>query len=290
MSKKNSHTTTLFHYTRNQNALFSILKEGLKFSYCKEQITEEFCLGLPMISFCDIPLAYSIEHVSKYGGYAIGLSKRFLLDNYSIGIGPVNYFVSNESVTAAFKLKEEARNSKKILQDISENENGASLTVPLKGKTYKGKALSPKDSPMALKMFFKGDNYNKAANKAISFMKRYEFIRNGKRQVNYDECEWRMVMPENAPLGDDTLCKWFWTESEYDSWREQATSKFIEVWSLSFKVEDINYIIIPTFNLIPNFVKRLSKIKELCGVSLTDKDRYSLVSKVISIEQIKKDF
>ena len=121
-------------------------------------------------------------------------------------------------------------------------------------------------------------------------MKRYEFIRNGKRQVNYDECEWRMVMPENAPLGDDTLCKWFWTESEYDSWREQATSKFIEVWSLSFKVEDINYIIIPAFNLIPNFVKRLSKIKELCGVSLTDKDRYSLVSKVISIEQIKKDF
>ncbi len=44
MSKENSHTSTLFHFTKNQKTLFSILKEGLKASYCGEYFAKKTSL------------------------------------------------------------------------------------------------------------------------------------------------------------------------------------------------------------------------------------------------------
>lgn len=103
MVKKNSHTSALFHYTRNQNIVINILREGLKFSYCREEFSDDLCLGIPMICFCDIPVGASFEHSSKYGQYAIGLSKDKLLDKYKEALGPVNYVTSLSSVKAAFQ-------------------------------------------------------------------------------------------------------------------------------------------------------------------------------------------
>lgn len=290
MPQRNSHTSALFHYTRNQKNIFSILKEGLKFSYCKEKLTDNLCLGIPMISFCDIPIEDSAEHSSKYGGYAIGLSKDYLLKEYSIALGPVNYFTSDRVIRASFKLKEEAKRSKKTLDEIGEKSNGKVITVIINGKKYKGKSLPNNMASEALRLFFQGEDYYRSATWAIGLMKPYSSIRHGKLQINYDECEWRMVMPENAKLGDGRICKWFWSEQDYDKWRDTTTNKFIQEWSLPFSVDNIQYIIIPTQELIPNFIMRLTKLKNLCGTSLTEKDKYSLVSKVFSMDQIKKDF
>ena len=54
MQQKNSHTSTLFHYTNKQSVILSILKEGIKFGFCKEKLSNNCCVGIPMISFCDI--------------------------------------------------------------------------------------------------------------------------------------------------------------------------------------------------------------------------------------------
>jgi len=121
-------------------------------------------------------------------------------------------------------------------------------------------------------------------------MKAYQSLHENKKQINYDECEWRIVLPENAKINENILCKWFWTENEYDNWRIGRKDKFINELPLLFSVDDIEYIIVPTKELIPNFIKRLIKLKMICGEKLEDKDRYSLVSKVISLEQIKRDF
>ena len=64
---KNTHTPTLFHFTNTGDNIISILKNGLKYSYCKEELNNEYILGIPMISFCDIPISRSYEHESKYG-------------------------------------------------------------------------------------------------------------------------------------------------------------------------------------------------------------------------------
>ena len=290
MSKKNSHTSALFHYTRNQNVLINILREGLKFSYCKEKFSEDLCLGIPMISFCDIPIGNSFEHSAKYGQYAIALSKKKLMHDYKGALGPVNYFTSLSFVKAAFELREESKNKKKELDFISNASTGKDIQIEIKGKTFKGKTLSPEHANNALMLFLDSINYHHSAIQAISLMKTYQSKHDGKEQVNYDECEWRIVLPENAKLNEGTLCKWFWTENEYDDWRNGRVNKFINEMPLLFSVDDIEYIIVPTKELIPNFIKRLIKLKEICGEKLEDKDKYSLVSKVISLEQIKRDF
>ena len=57
-ARSNSHTSTLFHYTKTANTLLSILKEGFRFSYCLEEylLLKQEYIGVPMISFCDIPI------------------------------------------------------------------------------------------------------------------------------------------------------------------------------------------------------------------------------------------
>ncbi|MBQ9218203.1 MAG: hypothetical protein IJ160_08560 [Muribaculaceae bacterium] len=290
MTNNNSHTSALFHYTRNQNIIFGILREGLKFSYCKEKFSANLCLGIPMISFCDIPISHSSEHSSKYGQYAIALSKENLMSKYKGALNPVNYFTSISSVEAAFRLKDEAINSKQKLNDISRNAEGKEVTIKIDGAIYKGKGLGAEHVQDVLQLFFNSINYHHYATQAIGFMKAYQSQHNGKNQINYDECEWRIVLPENAKLEDKTLCKWFWNENEYDNWRNNREDKFVHGMSLLFTVDDIEYIIVPNKDLIPNFIKRLIKLKSLCGQELNNRERYSLVSKVISLEQIKRDF
>lgn len=289
MAKKNSHTSALFHYTRNQNIIFGILREGLKFSYCKEIFSADLCLGIPMISFCDIPISHSFEHSSKYGQYAIALSKENLMRKYQGAMNPVNYFTSLSSVEAAFRLKDEAMCSKQKLDNISRNAEGKEVTMKIDGAIYKGKGLGPEHVQDVLQLFFNSINYHHYATQAIGFMKAYQSQYKGHNQVNYDECEWRIVIPENAKI-EGNLCKWFWSESDYDNWRNKRDDKFVHGISLLFAVEDIEYIIVPTKDLIPNFIKRIMKLKSLCNHELSDRERYSLVSKVISLEHIKQDF
>jgi hypothetical protein len=49
----------------------------------------------PMISFCDIPLALAKDQISKYGSYAIGLSKEWGISNQ---LNPVIYLESNSII------------------------------------------------------------------------------------------------------------------------------------------------------------------------------------------------
>ncbi len=290
MVKKNSHTSALFHYTKKQNILITILREGLKFSYCKEELSVDLCLGIPMISFCDIPIGTSFEHSSKYGQYAIALSKDKLLDKYKDALGPISYFTSPSIIKAALELKRIGESNKQELEYIVNNSSDTDVQVNLKGKNYKGKELPKEHFINALRLFLQSEGYHRTSTQSISMMKPYISIYNGKKQINYDECEWRIVLPEYTKLNEFTRCQWFWSKEEYERWREGRESKFIDEMPLLFTVDDIEYIIVPTKELIPNFIKRLIGLKEICGKQIDDKDRYSLVSKVISLEQIKRDF
>lgn len=59
-ARANSHTSTLFHYTKSVTTLLTILKEGLRFTYCLEKypLVPVREIGIPIISFCDIPISY----------------------------------------------------------------------------------------------------------------------------------------------------------------------------------------------------------------------------------------
>ena len=109
---KNSHSSSLFHFTRNFNSLVSIIQEGFRFSYSGEQITrasisgvpptDNIFVALPMISFCDIPIELCEEHRSKYGDYAIGINKDQLIKHTGGLLSPVHYTLTDNPIRGAY--------------------------------------------------------------------------------------------------------------------------------------------------------------------------------------------
>lgn len=296
MSFINSHTSTLFHYTNKGINIISILREGLKYSYCKEEFTSEICIGIPMISFCDIPISRCVEHNSKYGFYAIGLSKEFLVKMFSNRINPVNYILSDEQIKAAYLLRQDyLQAERKWLNDVEKvkSEGAKEIEGNICGlENYKGIGMSLKSPEMKtmLETFFKINERHPSANIMIAYMKNYNGIYKNRRFCNYDECEWRMVVPEYSTKINGELCDWFWSESEYEKWRKSVENKFIDVPPLKFSVNDINYILVHKKDNIPHFVKKISKLDTLCGETLSESDKILLYSKIISFDTIKMDF
>ena len=191
-----------------------------------------------------------------------------ILNNYLEGIGPVNYYTSEHSIDAAFKFLEVEKAYRDALDKMTEGKK-KEFSMTFNGMNYVGCPLCKSELPFALNAFFKGDSYHCAATRAMGLMKRYQSEYKGKMQVNYDECEWRMVFPEFAEI---------------------AKNKLLDNWSLPFAPRDINYLIVPTNKQIPIFIKALSRLKEVCGNTISIEERSQLYSRVISFEQIESDF
>jgi hypothetical protein len=96
-------TSSIFHFTRSLDSLIGILSEGLIPNYCSETLYDKdginITLGIPMVSFCDIPLSRTYEHTERYGTYAIGLGTEYAEDN---GINPLLYVSNDQLIRDAF--------------------------------------------------------------------------------------------------------------------------------------------------------------------------------------------
>ncbi|MDE6523360.1 MAG: hypothetical protein K2L17_11115 [Muribaculaceae bacterium] len=87
-------TTSIFHYTKELTNLKRILEDGIIPNFCSEDLASDVTIGIPMVSFCDIPLGRTYEHASKYGYFAIGLATEYGEKN---NINPV-FYVSNSDI------------------------------------------------------------------------------------------------------------------------------------------------------------------------------------------------
>lgn len=92
-------TKSLFHFTKERDVLFSILKDGFWPRYCFEDIrwvsgTDFY--GGPMVCFCDIALSKLKNHTEFYGNYGIGMTKEWGEKN---GLNPLLY-ISEGSVVS----------------------------------------------------------------------------------------------------------------------------------------------------------------------------------------------
>jgi hypothetical protein len=270
----------------------SILEGGFKFSFAKEEFYHGKVVGIPMISFCDIPITLSGEHKGKYGEYAIGISKNSSTFK-ELPLFPVTYIVNDEMEKLAFKLHNEYLDNKSFLSQSNKelSESGAKpITIEFKGKKFTGFGMSLNaKGKLVLKAFFDNLSLNKNANSLLGSMKLYKSEREGAEQINYDECEWRLVYPEYSDITDDIKCQWIW--DHYDEWRANRKDKFLtNAATLQPSVEDITYLIVPKTSDIFPLIKRLSKASHIFGDELTEENRSLLFSKVISFEQIEKDF
>lgn len=269
----NNHTSSLFHYTDKLDNLISILKEGFRVSYCAEQITDTIFIAIPMVSFCDIPLECNAEHRSKYGSYAIGVNKAWMIDEYRELLSPVHYVINEEPILGAWhhhlnylkaveyinKYEDRKRKQgRKLAKVIIDNEHIY--------EGYAGFLANPNDRKTLLMLndLFHAQGY---ANYSLGITKNYICKHKGKNFCAYDECEWRILIPEDRTLNGITT-KWFWSKDEYMNWKSTRNNYFVDGVTLAVKHEFVDYIV------IKNDCEKstiLSNFQETEGKYLSDK-------------------
>lgn len=287
-------TSSLFHYPQKLNTLKKILAQGFKPNYCKENffhsVKPDLIVGIPMVSFCDIPLTRITNFREKYGKYAIGLSKEWGLNN---GLNPVLYATPNSFVLNSLREVDEIRKQKEDIlkkrmstsgyQLITNNQNFNALPLKFGDTNYED----------ILNSFMDNVHLFQVRSTLFGFTKPYIGKRGDEDQNNYEENEWRFVIGECAL----TKIDWLWGEDAYKNWRgdtklkpkpPKPESKFQP---LKFAVEDINFIILSDDNQILKMIKFIEGLNEFGGNIITnDSQKSILISKIISMDRINKDF
>lgn len=280
----NYRTTSLFRFSKDFESLQKVLKNGIYPNYCEEDLSfanEEFIIGIPMISFCDIPITLLDEHTSRYGVYGIGLSKAWGIKR---GVTPVMY-IANDAVLRSAHYH--------IMNDFK-------LTEMVNSKEFKDKMLGEtiiKSLPL--------DMYAKKLNAQlehdintyiVGYMKKYEGKYKGKQINNYEENEWRFI------VSDTKETKWMWTKNEYDDWRfpkgkkndvpkPKPTESLIR-YQLTFTPSDVKYILVKNLEFKIRTIEYIKTLKTFGSkdYELTEEDKLDLITKIITIEQVKEDF
>ncbi|MBL7846419.1 MAG: hypothetical protein JNL40_03035 [Cyclobacteriaceae bacterium] len=203
-------SNTLFHFCDSMEVILSILSNGFYPSYCWEEIdvkgSRKLQAGVPMVSFCDLPLSLIGKHIGHYGRYGIGMTMSW---GQKKGLNPVLY-LSKDS-TLAKSLLEIGDSMIRFHQIPQENKEIDSAF----------------DNLYAVFQYVK--NYvGTFRSKNGKEIKSYKF---------YDEREWRYIIP---PADENLIV----TKQEYDVWRtSSATKPLMESHALKFDPQDIKYLI-----------------------------------------------
>ena len=80
----------------------------------------------------------------------------------------------------------------------------------------------------------------------LGFTKNYFCSHNGNEYCAYDECEWRIIIPEDREL-NGIVVPWFWSEEKYKEWKQSQQNTFLD-WDYQLKLPDeyITDIIVPS--------------------------------------------
>ena len=276
-------TTSVFRFTRDFELLKKILRDGIIPNYCEEDLsfgTQPFHIGIPMASFCDIPIMLLDEHTSRYGNYGIALSKEWAFQQ---GLTPVMY-VANDIVLQSVYYYHQR--NQKTLDWIFQNDGQLATTT---------------DNERML--LFNCSEYSKYLESLeehstnthiIGYLKKYMGEYKSKPINNYEENEWRFLVP------DENGTNWFWSQKDYIDWRfpdgdyeapKPSPSAELRAHTLRFSYNDISYILLKDNEFKSRMMDVIKRTKTIGGQDITDESqRDELMCKLITLEQVKKDF
>lgn len=88
----NIYSNLFFQRVKSHDIIEKILEEGFKACYCKEEVfrgkkTPSTYLGIPMVSFCDIPLVHVATN--NYGKCGMAMSRKLGREHH---LEPVLYY------------------------------------------------------------------------------------------------------------------------------------------------------------------------------------------------------
>ncbi|MBO5250052.1 MAG: hypothetical protein J6B15_04845 [Muribaculaceae bacterium] len=272
-------TSSLFHYTKSIDILYSILKEGLIPNYCYEDLSyernPERGIGFPMVSFCDIPLSKTNLFVERYGQYAIGLKKDWAGNKR---INPILY-AKDEKIQVSLSFQKNIENYyKKELKKYGGDDKQVSFDL----------SDGPKPQIVA---FINSRNAHSANQSIHGMIKKYYGEYDGNIQINYEENEWRYLVE------DTERTPWYWNKAEYDEWRGDRSiadkpkpTAFLVEKKLLFTANDITFIVVAHEKDVSQMVNFISTMRIIGGNAISEEDKLMLYTRIISLERIKNDF
>ena len=273
-------SNSLFHFTLKEEYLLDILENGFWPRYCFEDIEwlipkdlknelekqeeDNLCISFikdliknnissiayPMSCFCDIPLSKITAHTDFYGGFGLGMTKEWGIRK---GLNPIFYLSDNSiipNLIQSFLLKTVPIDFWKSIQSEKTNQN----TIIQLMKFLK---------PLSGKMKVNGIEVTK----------------------NFDEeCEWRYAPASYENNSFQNFLLNFLANNNEELQNQNLITK--KDASLKFEPSDIKYIFVPEDSNIPTIINKINTIFTDCP----DDERLLLLSKVISLETIRKDF
>lgn len=270
---------TLFHFTKNYSTLKKILREGFRITYCKESF-QDFCLGIPMVSFCDIPLSRTDQHKKAYGNFVIGLDKEKLLATKQLTyLNPVIYCHSEILADSLSSYKKDFESLVREIGQMVQKTEYPNVQIVTNGEV--GKVLGMQARSQTIKQ---------RSNSILGFTKPYEGInKKGKKIIYYNEREWRFVIPEGTVI-DEKECHWL-NEDEYKQWRgDYSRPKKLFNTILPLDADYIAHLIVEREASIPSLIRYIENLDYLLGQPFKKEQKKVLTSRIISFEKIRKDF
>ncbi len=259
---KSLYPTTLFHFTKKEEALLSILRSKFfNVSYAREFIEgpgSNRSFAIPMVSFCDIRLSQLSEHTENYGTFGLGLTKEWAEKN---NLNPVIYMSKGCTIFSDY------------------NRRMRELHVLYKSERNKLFESKPSRSKGGLSKISAelGSVYN-----LIRYMKNYQgtLKRANKKDIpNYrfaDEREWRFVP---HMFTDKVVSIASLKNINIDGGKEKY-NKMVEHIKLEFSYDDIKYIIVDDESNVANVVNLL---QSEVGVN------HRIISRIMCSKQIQDD-
>lgn len=305
-------SSSLFHFTREFGTFRQILTDGLRFYYCYEPYGEIVAkqgwdielkkgdkvlncegIAIPMICFCDIPLLRTKPHREKYGNYMIGFNREVLIK----AINSTNYMLNPVQYRCHQIFDEQ-------LEELSIQKNSYIENIvfnALPGNEVEIASGKKRDDLKFASLILQPDIREKnkeqiekinAIDSIIGFSKPYM------AKCGYDymaEREWRIIIPDcNRP-------------TPYLGWRKYDSKEQCENLKLilnddyprelylhfdGFSISSlINHIVVSNEkerNTIIHFLN--NKKHKIFGHDLFEDQRINLISKIMSFEQIERDY
>jgi hypothetical protein len=276
-------TSSVFRFTKDFDLLKKIIRDGIIPNYCEEDLTfddeSEFVVGIPMASFCDIPIMLLDEHNSRYGNYGIALSKQWAIEN---GLTPVMYIANSDVARAVYFHHTK---NEKVLKWYNRADVKAKL---INDTIYKSFPLKEFAKMMGAQQEHSVNTH------IIGYLKKYEGKYKGKKINNYEENEWRYLVP------DEDGTKWFWSKEEYLNWRfpkgnkdadKPLPSDALKKYTLKFNLNEVSYILIKDDEFKARLIEFIKKLKTIGGYPVREESQNDdLISKIITLYQVKMDF
>jgi hypothetical protein len=249
---------TLFHCTDDISFLKSILKDnGFRPSFCIDDYKGLFYnnseinnYAIPMVCFCDIPLSQIKDHIDKYGGYALGLSKDWGRNNK---LNPVTYLAKSPNLINVYA--EFIKNKLVNFKPGSDKTTEGIVRVLQYMKPYEGKKWLKKD----LKFSEEDTNF-------------------------YNEREWRYVPT------DMKNCVIWQNEFEDSTKKSDIQNTLKDCCSLEFCATDIKYIIVKDNDQVLDFIKFINNELQFKKVECNEETKKILCSRILTTKQINDDF